>query len=379
MRKKLYFILLLAGLFWLTPGLLADWSTAKRLTWTSGISSNPVIAVDSADTIHVVWSDNTPGNSEIYYKNSADGGATWSATKRLSWTSWSSRNPRITIDSADTIHIVWSDPTPGYYVIYYKRSTDGGATWGETRWLSWPVDSGLAPAIAADSSDNIYVVWTDNLEIYRTRSTDGGGAWSAAKRITWTSGDSYDPVIATDSTGAVHVVWYDYTPGDSEIYYKRSTDGGGAWSAAKRITWTSGYSGFPEMAIDGNGTIHVVWEDETPGNMEIYYKGSADGGETWSAAKGITWTSGESSNPAIAIGSGNAVHVVWDEETADNKEIFYRQSLNGGATWGASSRITWTSGISSNPVIAVDSADTIHVVWSDNTPGNGEIYYKKST
>jgi hypothetical protein len=30
---------------------------------------NPAMAIDSSDTIHVVWNDDTPGNTEIYYKN----------------------------------------------------------------------------------------------------------------------------------------------------------------------------------------------------------------------------------------------------------------------------------------------------------------------
>lgn len=68
MRKYLRFFALLAGLFWQTPDALADWSAAKRITWTSGFSSSPAIAVGSTDTLHVVWADPTPGNWEIYYK-----------------------------------------------------------------------------------------------------------------------------------------------------------------------------------------------------------------------------------------------------------------------------------------------------------------------
>lgn len=48
-----------------------------------------------AGTVAVAWSDNTPGNSEIYFKTSADGGATWSAAKRRTNNSGASVGPSI--------------------------------------------------------------------------------------------------------------------------------------------------------------------------------------------------------------------------------------------------------------------------------------------
>lgn len=54
-----------------------------------------VRASDAA--IHVVWSDDTPGNSEIYFKTSADNGATWSANKRLTNNTGASQYPSIAV------------------------------------------------------------------------------------------------------------------------------------------------------------------------------------------------------------------------------------------------------------------------------------------
>ena len=120
------------------------------------------------------------------------------------------------------------------------------------------------------------LVWYDdtpgNLEVYYRKTTNGGKTWSPTERMTWTSGDSRHPVIAGDSTDAVHVVWDDDTPGDDEIYYKKSTNGGTTWSTVQRLTWTSGSSRYPAMAIDADDAIHVVWQDDTPGKNEIYYK-----------------------------------------------------------------------------------------------------------
>jgi len=377
-KKEFLIIVLFLVLIFLTQNVEAQtWQATKRLTWNSGDSWYPAIATDSSGNIHVVWEDNTPGNYEIYYKKSTDGGATWS-TKRLTWNSGTSAYPVIAADSSGNIHVVWIDDTPGNYEIYYKKSTDGGATWS-TKRLTWNSGDSWYPAIAADSSGNIHVVWMENTpgnwEIYYKKSTDGGATWST-KRLTWNSGTSAYPAIAAESSGNIHVVWYDNTPGNAEIYYKKSTDGSATWQATKRLTWNSGTSAYPAIAADSSGNIHVVWYDYTPGNAEIYYKKSTDGGISWTT-KRLTYNSGYSAIPAIATDSSGNIHVVWHDNTPGNREIYYKKSTDGGATWQATKRLTWNSGYSAVPAIATDSSGNIHVVWFDYTPGNYEIYYKK--
>jgi len=167
MRKKALLICVLAaGLSFLTSYSFADWGPAKRLTWTADESWNPVLAIDSGGVIHVVWSDYTPGNSEIFYKSSTDGGASWNPNKRLSWTPANSEDTAVAIDSSGTLHVVWSDVTPGQMEIYYKKSEDTGATWSPTQRITWTSGTSLEPAIAIDSSSVIHVVWYDDTPVW---------------------------------------------------------------------------------------------------------------------------------------------------------------------------------------------------------------------
>jgi BNR repeat-like domain len=387
--KRLGLMVSVLGLFLFVQAAQAEWTPAQRLTWNAGDSFDPVVATGSNGAIHVAWSDSTPGNYEIYYRKSTDGGASWKAIKRLTWTSGDSLEPAIAIDSSNAIHIVWfveklvNNAT--HREVYYKRSTDGGTTWGPVHKLAGTSGtSKYYPAIAIDSANTIHVVWQDdtpvNLEIYYKMSTDGGATWKAAKRLTWTAGNSYVPDIAIDSRDAIHVVWQDYTPGNNEIYYKRSEDGGATWSAAQRLSWTSGYSVSPAVAIDSGGAIHVVWDDITPGNDEVYYKKSEDGGVTWGVAKRLTWSSGNSWCPVIAIDSTDLIYIVWMDDTPGKSEIFCRLSTDRGGTWNVLQRLTWSSISSMYPAIDRDSSDFIHVVWWGEAPGDeghGEIYYKK--
>jgi hypothetical protein len=377
--KRIHLVVLVIGFLHFVQLAQADWTPAKRLTWNPGQSRSPAMAVDSKNTIHVVWADDTDGNYEIWYKKSTDGGTAWSTVKRLSWTPADSYVPTIAIDSKNCLHLIWDEPVG----IYYRRSPDGGATWSAPKKLS---SLGSCPVIGCDSSNQTHVAWyfgdltpeSSDADIWYTKSTDGGTAWSTAMSLSPVSGANTDPAIAVDPYDHIHIVWendnwdpigqYTYP---NDLYYTRSNDGGITWIAAKRLTWTSGSTNSPAIAI-GNNSVHVVWTDGTPQNAEIYYVRSTDGGKTWGTAKRLTWTSGESSDPATGISSDGHLHAIWADRSPGTQELFYKRSTDGGGTWTTSRRITWTITSCEGPAIAMDSSNTVHVVWSMGA----EIYYK---
>lgn len=376
MKKNPFLFSFIGILIFIQPIDAQTWIGAKRLTWNSALSEHADIATDSSNIIYGVWNDHASGNSEISLGRSTDGGSTWNV-KRLTWNAGMSAWPNIMIDSSDNIHIVWHDKTPGNFEIFYKMSTNGGASWINKR-LTWSPGDSFCPILAMDTSGTLHLVWSDwtpiQEEIFYKKSTDGGASWMT-KRLSWNPGSSYRPVIAVDSSDNIHVFWHDQSPGNYEILYKKSTDGGVSW-ITKRLTWNSGDSWVPVIAIDSLDTIHMVWNDVSPGNYEIFYKKSTDEGMTWTT-KRLTWNYGGSWDPAISVDSLDAVHIVWHDWTPSNAELYYKQSADGGASWSSSARILWNSGISIHPDMAVDSNDNLHIIWQDDTPGNNEIYYKK--
>jgi BNR repeat-like domain len=378
--KKAGLLLATLGLFLFVPTAYAGWTTAQRLTWTSTESWNPAIAIGPSGNVHVVWYDKASGGFEIYYKRSTDGGSTWSTRKRLTWSGLSGA-PDIAVDPSGNPHVVWMMGAGGNYEIFYKKSTDGGTTWLASKRLTANAGDSVKPALAVDSFGNPHLAWEDdtpgNYEIYYKKSTDGGTNWSTSKRLTWTSGDARELSITVDLSDNPHVVWYENTPGNYEIYYKRSTDGGAAWSPAKRLTWTSIDSQYPKIVADTLGNLYVAWQEYIPGNSEIYGIKSKDGGTTWSTIKRLTWTSGYSTFPDMVIDSSGSLHIVWDDSTPGNHEIYYKMTSDGGNTWSTSKRISWTPGYSAMPDIAAGPSGYLHVVWYDDTPGNDEIYYIK--
>ncbi|MEK9135834.1 MAG: hypothetical protein AAB393_01820 [Bacteroidota bacterium] len=129
--------------------------------------------------------------------------------------------------------------------------------------------------------------------------------WQPDVRLTNNSAysqTSYNNAWCIASEGnIIHAVWYDNRDGNYEIYYKRSTDGGGSWQADTRLTNNSSISWIPSITVSGS-VVHLVWVDlrDGGGNQEIYYKRSTDGGSNWQADTRLTF-SGSTGNPSISV------------------------------------------------------------------------------
>ena len=145
-----------------------------------GLSLLPKIAASQdSNNVYVVWVDNSPGkNYDILFKQSTDGGATFGDTINLSDNEGLSFFPRIlAIPGSNNVYVVWVDKSSeDNYDILFKRSTDGGATFGDTINLSDNEGLSLLPQIYTSGSFRVYIIWVDkssedNYDILFKRST----------------------------------------------------------------------------------------------------------------------------------------------------------------------------------------------------------------
>ena len=363
--------------------LFAQWEADVRLTNNIDESltsfNNTWSIAASGNILHVVWRDKRDGfNGEIYYKRSADGGSTWQADVNLSNNpEWSASVSFAT--SGSTVVAAWEDFRDGNMEIYYSVSFDNGLTWTGATRLTNDVSGSILPSVAINGSD-IKVTWSDfrhgNTEIFFKSSNDGGSTWSSDMRLTNNGADSQESSIAMQGNN-IHLVWIDNRDTNFEIYYKHSSDGGLTWGTDTRLTNDIDISRYPSIAV-ANQLVHIIWIDTRgiTSNSEVYYKRSADGGLTWGTDTRLTnnepYTTG---NPSIAA-SGSYAGIVYYDFKYGESEISYLNTSNGGVNW-QDTRLTNDNNKSEAPSIAV-SGQAVHVVWHDTRDGNYEIYYKRN-
>jgi len=170
------FIILLFGIINLC---FSQWQADLRLTNNPAASytnyNNAWCIAANGDIVHVVWHDNRDGNLEIYYKRSVDGGSSWGADTRLTNAINNSSHPSILV-SGQVVHVVWDDSRDGNIEIYYKHSTDGGVSWGTDARLTNAIHNSWLPSVSASDSV-VHAVWYDqrdgNWEIYYKRDPTG--------------------------------------------------------------------------------------------------------------------------------------------------------------------------------------------------------------
>jgi len=308
-----------------------NWGSDTRLTNNNSSSMNPAISV-SGQMVHVVWQDSRDMNNEMYYKRSTNGGSSWSADTRLTNNIASSIDPSITM-SGSAIHIVWWDNRQGNYEIYHIGSSDAGSSWGIDTNITGNSAFACRPSISA-SGNLVHVVWYDNpmgnFEIYYKRSTDGGIGWGLVTQLTNNNAFSCGPTISVSGL-LVHVLWYDTRDGNNEIYYKRSSNNGTTWGEDTRLTNNAAASKFPSVLASGLA-VHSVWVDDRDGDNEVYYKRSTDGGLNWETDIRLTNNPSNSQYPSVAV-SGlstlSGVHVVWNDDRDGNVEIYYKNDPTG--------------------------------------------------
>ncbi len=198
----------------------AVWYSDKRVN-SDTLNQNqraPTIAVDSTGIISIAWQDNRNSalyGGDIYYANSMDGGGNWTDPNiRVNSDSSSAdqQSPSLVIDLDNVIHITWHDFMAGESDIYYANSADYGATWlSPNPRVSDDITDNIQqnPSIATYSNDRVYIVWEDK------RANPYADIYFASLEPIPT----VDYIILTGSPGGVPLSSIDIPVGGSIIIY----------------------------------------------------------------------------------------------------------------------------------------------------------------
>jgi hypothetical protein len=333
----------------------------------------------------------------VFFKRSTDNGAHFKSTINLSNDEHDSRTPQIAA-VGNNVYVAWVDSFHNgdqEQQVLFRRSINEGASFGSVKTLSDRLDeSELSLHIAATGS-NVYVAWigggedhgdcpfTGDLDF--VRSTNSGSSFESVNRII--QHDICKPFgLDLEATGSnVYLVWSDRLFESAclslgrlqfcnEILFVRSTDNGAHFGSISNLSKNDGDSLNPQMDLHGSN-VYIVWQDNTPGNFDIFFKVSTNNGSTFASAKNLSNNEGKSTNAQISSVS-DAAHIVWQDDTLGDSDIFFKASGNEGDTFGSTKNLSNNDGDSSVPQI-ISSGGNIYVVWQDDTPGNFDIFFKK--
>lgn len=118
----------------------------------------------------------------------------------------------------------------------------------------------------------VHVVWQESNEIFYKRSTDRGVTFEDSKNLSNNPGRSLTPAVAISGNN-VYVVWYDDSSGAFDVVLTRSIDGGVTFDDEIMTLGanTDFFGSLPAITANGNN-IFVIWADGSLGNTEIFYR-----------------------------------------------------------------------------------------------------------
>lgn len=334
------------------------WTEPVNISNTAIRSDFPALFIDRNNNVHVAWAEfDLDSPDHIFYCKCE--GDSWYPPCGVAITSPYSGYPDIVVDTANRIHIAWYDFNFGE--IFWSFSD--GDTWSTPFNVSNKPGGDWCPEMVVDSKNKIHMVWHGSGSewyVWIWYSTYDGTSWTLPFRITLidTANKSLYPDIAIDSNDRLHVVWMDCA--SNMIAY--SIYDVSSWSDPIQLPDpSSGYSCDPRIAIDSNDYPHVVWQERKDG-YHIYY--TYYDGSSWSTP---CLLSGEKDGfyQTITIDLQGGIHVLWKDSYSN--ELYYSFSSDGNS-WNTST----VGSRGSRPDITVDNTGNLHAVW-----GRADVFYSK--
>jgi BNR repeat-like domain len=207
------------------------------------LNGGAVVAADG--TVYMVWelvhkSGQAQGPQDVAVTKSTDHGATWTISfvdtglppgpacpTTCGW-DYLGTGSSIAVDGGGNLHVVYNAPLTdnGPPFVWYKTSTDGGATWSSRILINADGTSAFHafPGVDAGAAGDVRVAWMDNrtgaYNVWYRTSSDGGQTWSAEVKVSqFRSGYSYETrqgfafpygdylTMFLDSAGHVQLAW----------------------------------------------------------------------------------------------------------------------------------------------------------------------------
>ena len=212
-----------------------------------------------------------------------DGAAAWGASfsspRRIVGTAAQDAEPPQLATSGANVYVAWHEAqsaTVAEPEVWFARSTNNGGSFGSRTNLSSSAGVYSSAEQIFATGSNVFVVWTEDTGtrriLYFRRSTNGGASFGPRVEITRALLPSNPRVTAAGAN--VVVAWQADQEGN--IYVRHSTNTGASF--APKINVSNSFSGelyfqpdggLRQIAISGTKVI-VTWRDVADGSFETF-------------------------------------------------------------------------------------------------------------
>jgi hypothetical protein len=295
-------------------------------------AADPTVAFGADGKVYFGFVALNPAAGAVALSTSLDGGLTWSSQ---SWvTSFSTAADKPAIAAAN-----------GNLYVYYQNqsllstvSANGGATWSATR----TIEVGGRNAAPVVRNGNVYVFYNTASAI-KMAAANSDNFVTVAKTValqarpTQYRANIY-PAAAADARG-FYVAWADGRNAGrgNDILYSRSADGN-SWTSAVTVNSDSSSADQLMPAISAGSTgVTIAWldnrNDANNVNYDVYMTRSADGANFAANQRVTSVSSNPNNDPRLqgqligdyfGMGSNNgAVFGVWTDTRNNNEDIYF--------------------------------------------------------
>jgi hypothetical protein len=371
------------------------WDSILRLTTdpasqVTGFSGQHAVAVDGSGNVHVAWLDQRTVPYEVWYRRFDAGARVWMPETMLANRPANCFKPGIACDSTGNVHVAWHLENwqgPG---IWYKRYDATARRWKPDTLLDTTTTvrpQQYPSAACVPGTGNLALAWyglSDTGQSFQVFFKERHAAgWDSAMQVTMASVNHDQVSVAAGSTGDVAIVWCGMDLGSmrNQVLCRRRV--AGVWQDVELVSeFSDDVSQYaPGVAMDKDDAVHVVWHGRTSSNIyqHVFHRQRDSGG--W---QGIDSVSSErpyqQQVPAIACDAAGRCHVVWcSKGGTDHMQLAYVQRDTDGV-WSSPLILTAReSGDVDEPSVACDSDSGVHIVWTDASSGNQDVYYLRGS
>jgi hypothetical protein len=348
---------------------------------TTSSTSYPAIVGDVNSNIDIAWLDSASG---ILFRRSTDGGRTFSTAKAIPGSAGASFQPQMIVDASGSIDIVWTGA--GGTTVLFSRSTDGITFSASPKLVAQNLGGVLisAPRIGLDTNGGTNIVWGQTDE-YFSRSSDAGATFSTPVKLSTAAGNISASRIAASSTGNLYVVWSDEqnrtTTGNCNEFFSRSLDKGVTFSAPVSVYNVGCSHDNMQVAVDPFDTILFFWSNDIP-FKDVLVSRSNDSGSTFMTP--VSLAQGAAVSLQGTIYKDGNIYVVWAGDPTASTGIYFSSSMGHGVTFAPPELLSFTGATGTvppaSPQIAVDAAGNLYVIWQQGTTGTNtfDVFFTHS-